>query len=194
MRHHAAVLLAATGALVVVPSVAFADAGLPMLAFVWPGMGFALVPVIVIETVVMMRLLKTTLGRTAVVMTVANLVTTVVGVPLTWGAMFGLQALLGGGGAGPDIGTIAGKVFAVTVQAPWLLPYQEQIRWMVPAAALFLLVPFFFASWLIEYWVARWTMRDLDRRALRRAVMWANLASYALLALVALGFLVAAIV
>jgi hypothetical protein len=177
-----------------VPAVALADAGLPMLAFMWPGMGYALIPVIVIETIVMMRMLKTALGRTAVVVTVANLVTTVAGVPLTWALAFGVQLLMGGGGVGPSVDTIAGKLFAVTVQAPWLLPYVDQSPWMIPAAALFLLVPFFFASWLIEYWVARWTMRDIDHGDLRRAVMWANLASYALLALVTLGFLIAALV
>jgi hypothetical protein len=94
---------------------------------------------------------------------------------------------------GPDIGTVAGKVFAVTVRAPWLIPYESQLCWMVPAAALFLLVPFFFASWLIEYWVTRLMMRGLDAKLVRRAVMWASLASYAVFGTVVLGVLAVAI-
>jgi hypothetical protein len=176
------------------PSVASADAGLPMLAIVWPGMGLSLVPVIAIEIVVMIRMLKTPWARTSAVVAGANVVTTLVGVPLTWVVLVAVQMLAGGGGVGPDFGTVLGKAFAVTVQAPWLLPYATDNPWMVPAAALVLLVPFFFVSWLIEYWVARWTMRDVDHELLNRAVMFANIASYALLAVVVLGFLVAALV
>lgn len=39
------------GVSVAMPGAAYANAGLPMLAVVWPGMGIALLPVIAIETV-----------------------------------------------------------------------------------------------------------------------------------------------
>lgn len=35
------------------------------------------------------------------------------------------------------------------------MPFGENESWMFPAAALFLLVPFFFATWLVEYVVMR---------------------------------------
>jgi hypothetical protein len=56
-----------------------------------------------------------------------------------------------------------------------------------------LLVPFFFASWFIEYFVSRRMVREVNRNLLKKMVRNANLASYLMLALVALGYLVAGI-
>ena len=89
-----------------------------------------------------------------------------------------------GGGAGPDIGTLVGKLFAVTVQAPWLMPYDSELHWMIPVASMVLLVPFFFASWGIEYLVATVMLRDTDQLLLRRSVGKANLISYGLLGVI----------
>ena len=47
-----------------------------------------------------------------------------------------------------------------------------------------LLVPFFFASWGIEYMVARVMLRGADQQLLLRAMAKANLVSYALLGVV----------
>jgi hypothetical protein len=177
-----------------VPSVAHADMGLPMIFLAWPGMGVMLVPVIALEVAVLMSALVTPLKRTAVVATVSNVISTVVGVPVTWVILVALQFLTGGGGAvGPDFGTLAGKIFAVTWQAPWLLPYESDLYWMIPVAMLVLLVPFFFASWLIEYPISRLMMRKLQAGVVRRGVLGANLVSYGLLALVVLGVLGVAI-
>jgi hypothetical protein len=168
---------------VMVPSAALANAGVPMIAIVYPGMGIMLLPVIALEVVVLRRRLGSPLRRTAIMVTVSNLVSTVVGVPLTWAALVAGQAVTGGGGsAGPPFDTVAGKVLAVTWQAPWMMPYESDMYWMVPVAALVLLVPFFFVSWLIEYQVSRLFMRGTERAALRHAVLVANLVSYALLA------------
>jgi hypothetical protein len=173
--------------------VALANAGVPMIAIVYPGMGIALLPVIILEVMVLRRLLDTAPGRTAVTVTVSNLVSTVLGVPLTWVALVLLQALTGGGGAGPSFDTLLGKILAVTWQAPWMMPYEADMYWMMPVAALVLLVPFFFVSWLIEYHVSRLILRTIDRVELRRAVLKANLVSYALLAALTLAVLAARI-
>lgn len=169
------------------PAVAFANVGVPMIGIIYPGMGILLVPVVVLEVVVLRRRLSQPLRRTTLTVTVSNLVSTVVGIPLTWIALFGLQAVTGGGTTGPSFETLAGKVLAVTWQAPWMMPYESDLYWMIPVAALVLLVPFFFASWLIEYSVSRLFMRDIEHGSLRNAVLVANLVSYALLAAVALA-------
>jgi len=162
-----------------------------MIGVVYPGMGILLIPVIVVEVGVLRRRLETPLRRTVAMVTISNLVSTVLGVPLTWAVLLMMQAVTGGGGAnGPSFDTLAGKVLAVTWQAPWMMPYESDVYWMIPVAALVLLVPFFFASWLIEFLVSRLFLRDFDKTALRRSVMVANLVSYALLAgviLVGLG-------
>jgi hypothetical protein len=193
LRRRGILLTAATVCVVMVPSVALANAGVPMIAIVYPGMGIALLPVIILEVMVLRRLLDTAPGRTAVTVTVSNLVSTVLGVPLTWVALVLLQALTGGGGAGPSFDTLLGKILAVTWQAPWMMPYEADMYWMMPVAALVLLVPFFFVSWLIEYHVSRLILRTIDRVELRRAVLKANLVSYALLAALTLAVLAARI-
>lgn len=54
---------------------------------------------------------------------------------------------------------------------------------MIPAATLSLLVPFFFASWWIEYAVAGRIVPGVDRRTLLVGVRSANLVSYSMLAM-----------
>lgn len=178
------------GTLLSVPSVAYANAGVPMLALVWPGMWIALLPVIAIESVVLVRVASVLPRRAVLVTAVANATSTFLGIPLTWAALFGLQAIVpGGGGAGPDVGTFAGKLFAVTVQAPWLIPHESDLYWMIPAASLVLLVPFFFMSWGVELLVARLMLRAQDRQPVDLAVLRGNLLSYGLLAGVVLAVL-----
>jgi len=161
-----------------------------MIGVVYPGMGILLVPVIVLEVMVLRRRLDRPLKRTALAVTVSNVVSTIFGVPLTWAALLGLQAATGGGTTGPSFDTLLGKVLAVTWQEPWMMPYEADLYWMVPVATLVLLVPFFFVSWFIEYLVSRPFMREVERRTLRNSVLMANLVSYALLAAVALVWLV----
>lgn len=175
-----------TGALVgLMPSAAQANAGLPMIVVAWPMMSLMLGPVIALESIMLKRALGISWRRSAVVVSVSNVLSTLLGVPLTWGLLVGLQVLSGATTVGPSLDTTAGKIFAATVQAPWLLPYESEEHWLLPAAMLFLLVPFFFASWAVEYLVSRQLVRDLSQRTLKLAVMKANLASYALLVLFA---------
>jgi hypothetical protein len=78
-------LLAITAICVaLVPTVAWADAGIPMLFVVWPGAWLVLVPVVLIETFFARKLLRLSFGRSLKVVFVANLVSTGVGIPITW--------------------------------------------------------------------------------------------------------------
>jgi hypothetical protein len=69
------------------------------------------------------------------------------------------------------------RVAAVTVQAPWLIPYEDQFYWMIPAASLFLMLPFFLVSVLTERYVLLSWWPGLDRRNLTRSVWLANVLS-----------------
>jgi hypothetical protein len=170
-----------------VPSVAYANMGLPMIAIMYPAMGILLVPVIVLEVLVLRRLLSTPVRRTWAMVTVSNLVSTGVGIPLTWVALVAIQFVTGGTGWSPVLDVpILGTLLSVTWLAPWMMPSGADEHWMIPLASLALLVPFFFASWLIEYVVSLMFMRDMEAGLLKRAVFVANLVSYALLVSVAL--------
>jgi hypothetical protein len=154
-----------------------ADAGVPMLFVTFPSMLLALVPIVLVEAVV----LGWTMGRKAAsflkAATIANVASTVAGIPLTWLVLVLLEWITGGGSA-YGLGTPLQKFLAVTWQAPWLLPYERQLYWMIPAASLFLPVPFFFTSYLIEAPIVARIKRELPAAQVRAAVFRANLASY----------------
>jgi hypothetical protein len=172
----------------IAPTAAGADIGVPMLFVTLPAMVIALVPVIWIEAQYGLQRLGLPRRQALGVSTAANVVSTIIGLPLTWLVLVSLQMVTGGGSA-HGLRTLSTKLLAVTWQSPWLIPYDDDLVWMVPAAALCLLVPFFFASVYIEYQVAR-RMLSTHARAQVRAVVWrANLLSYGLLAVAAIVWL-----
>lgn len=134
----------------------------------------------------------------------ANLASTILGIPLTWGALallemgFGLpasQALFQKNWNSP-----MARAITTILTAPWLLPQTaETAAWAIPLATLVLLVPFFFVSVWSERLVMQYVLPrsaifalqpgDTNESAMRRAVRDANLLSYAILFLLALGWL-----
>lgn len=187
MKDRFVLLVSVAGCALLWPAVALANVGVPMIGIMYPGMGLLLIPIIVLEALILERRLGIERRRAFLTTASSNALSTVIGVPLTWIALVLLQALVGAGSPGPSIQTLLGKLFAVTVQAPWMMPDEPNMYWMVPVAALVLLVPFFFMSWFVEYQLSKLFIRDGDRPALRSAVLIANLWSYALLAAVALA-------
>jgi hypothetical protein len=169
------------------PAPARADAGIPMIVLTFPPMLMSLVPVILLEAALLSRILKLGFKASLPPAVVANAVSTVIGFPLSWFLMLALELLTTGGGTAWGIASIPGKVVAVTLQAAWLIPYEKELWWMIPAAAAFGLVPAYFISVFIEAAIVRRYFRQETRAKLRAAVVRANLASYALLACLCLG-------
>ncbi|MBI3353090.1 MAG: hypothetical protein HY036_10995 [Nitrospirae bacterium] len=163
------------GVLTTIVTPAYADAGVPMIFITFPSMLIALIPIIIIESIVMSRYLSLATGRSLKAASIGNIVSTVIGIPLTWLLLVILQLLTGGGSAYGLNGPFK-KFLAITWQAPWLIPYESELYWMIPAATLILLVPFFFASWLIEYKVEKRLLSDIAADRVNRAVRDANLA------------------
>lgn len=168
---------------------ASADAGVPMLFVTFPSMLLALVPIILLESVVLGRMMRRSAASFMKSATIANLVSTIVGIPVTWLVLVFLELLTGGGSA-YGLSTTLQKLLAVTWQAPWLIPYEGQLYWMVPTASLFLLVPFFFVSYLIEAPIVASIQCELPRPQVRAAIFRANVASYIGLAAFNLWWLV----
>lgn len=169
--------------------VANADAGVPMLFLTFPAMIIALVPIIAVESIIVGHLLGTSAISKAKSVAIANVASTVIGLPITWVALVVLQ-LVSGGGSAYGLVTPVQKLLAVTWQAPWLIPYNGDLYWMVPAASLFLLVPFFFASYFVEALIVVNLNDELPRVQVRSAIFRANIVSYLLLALFAFGWLI----
>lgn len=153
------------------PSSAHADAGVPMLALMWPSAWALFFPVCMIEALVARRSFGLPFLQCAKLSFVANAWSTLVGIPLTWLALLLLE-FAGGAGAslvGPKPG--AAWLILSPIFAAWLGPGAQ--RWHVFAAAAFLCVPFMLVSIRVESWSAA---KRIPREDARR---WARLANFA---------------
>lgn len=152
-----------------------------MIAVFLPPMWLAFVPIVLLEAWVLARLLNLSFGRTVTPAFLSNLASTLVGVPLVWFVLAVLEGICCGEARGlTDFST---RLYAVTVQAPWLIPYGQDLRWMLPCALSVLAVPCFAASVMVETPVNGYLLRFADRRSLWRATAAANACSYILLGL-----------
>jgi hypothetical protein len=104
-----------------------ADVGVPMIVIQWPLMLFALVPVILVEVFTIRRWLPLSTREAFKGITLGNLLSTLVGIPLAWLLMFGLAL-------GADVAQshwkfeLNGPVWAVLgflLNAAWLAPYES---------------------------------------------------------------------
>ncbi len=180
---HIALLVVA----LVAPLPAAANIGVPMVAVFLPPLWLSLVPVIVIEAWLITRLLGLTPKNSVTGVALGNVLSTLVGIPLMWAVLATVQGVLAGDARG--LATVGQKIYAVTVQAPWLIPYEEDLGWMIPIALVVLAVPAYLLSVLIE-WRALLPFVELENQTKTlRAVFLANAASYLLLALLFVGML-----
>lgn len=158
-----------------------ADAGIPMIGVVWVVGWLALLPVIAIESLVALRGLGLPFRRSLVVTAAANAVSTLVGIPLTWIALVFVEWITGGGRFLP-LDTSFQRFIAVFRSAAWLPPYEGELGWMIPLAAIMLCVPFYLVSVVIEFAVVR-RMVTNSRNDVWRFCWRANFASYVVIIL-----------
>ena len=158
---------------------AYADAGIPMIFITYPRMLIALLPIIILETVIFERGLHFGYQRVARRVGIANAVSTVIGFPLTW-FLFVLLEMFTGGGSFYTEGVL-GYVLAVTWQHPWLMPYEGKLHWMVPTAAMVGLIPAFFSSVGVEGFILRRLFKKVDAARVWQLTWRANIASYCIL-------------
>ena len=177
-----------------------ADIGLPMIFLTLPSLAIALVPIVCVEGVILAKHLVLRFRSVLWPSTLANLVSTIIGVPITWGILLVLE-LLTGGGTGAHLPWSVQRILYVTFWAPWLPPAESDLYWMVPVATLSLMVPFCVASWLLESEVLWRTLLRSDavvaqglHPRVRKAALWANLASYSGLAAIVIGALIIGVI
>lgn len=170
-------------ALLLCPGVAYADMGLPMVAVFLPPMWLALPVVVLVEAVVLSRMLSVGMRSAIRSAAAGNLVSTFLGVPLAWLVLAVAELYCCGSARG--LSTIGSRIYAVTVQAPWLIPYEGEFWWMVPCALVVLGLLFWLVSTLVEAPFNRWLLAPADPKRIWRATLVANAWSY-----VALGVLI----
>lgn len=173
---------------VLIPFSAFANAGMPMIAVFSPIYLIGLLPIILIEGFYYKYRLSSKDYRFLKFSLWSNLLSTFIGVPLTWLILLGIQ-LITGGGSGLGVSNLYTKIIAVTVHGAWLVPYRGQLGWMLPFAAVFLWILFFFASYVTEYFFAKKYFENNLPQNFKRLVLEGNAISYFLVAIVAVVIL-----
>lgn len=151
------------------PRLALANAGVPMLAVVWPSSWVLFIPVCLVEAAVAHRIMHLPVVESVKLAVIANAWSTFVGIPVTWLALF-LVELVGGAAValtGVELGP-AGMILA-PLGAPWLGPGARQ--WHVYGAAALLCIPFMLVSIHVERWSAS------KRVPAERARRWARAAN-----------------
>jgi hypothetical protein len=167
-----------------------------MLAIVWPAAWLLLLLIVPAEGWFARRMLALPWRRALGVSALANLVSTLVGIPLVWFVLllveFGLGWIISRGfvpETPPPDALI--NAIAITLMAPWLGPGVELKRWIVPAAAAYLCIPFYVASVFCENIVVRRLLREHDPNRIRRWAWLANGFSYGIAFLVLVSLAIA---
>jgi hypothetical protein len=157
-----------------------ANAGVPMILPQLYLMGLALIPIVLLESAFLCRVPSVNFLEAAKGLTIANLASTIIGIPIAWSLMLGLQ-LITTGGYPLGMNTPLSMLASVTLQAAWLDSDERHLYWMLPAAVTTLLLPSFAISVLIERFCLLRRWRHLERTLVSRWVVRANVYSYLVL-------------
>jgi hypothetical protein len=163
-----------------VPHGVLLNVGLPMLIVAWPIFWISLVPVVAIEAFLARSALGLDTKAAFALSARVNLISTLIGVPLTWVALLAIEMLAGMSFNALHLdGPLWNAVYFVFL-APWI--YGTEDSDLVYLAFLILLIPFCIMSIFVESKIAS---RRLTQHSRGRIVAWArlsNLATYFLIA------------
>lgn len=172
------------------PDRALADAGLPMIFVSFPIMLIALAPVIAVEAWTFWRGGLPTAA--AIKMSAwANAVSTIAGIPVTWALVLLAEMITGASWdyfsrlVDPPHGM--SSMWTEYVFPGWIAPVDGTEGWAIPFAQFVLLFWFFWASVLIERFVAKRVCPEVQPARIDALCLRANLWSYACLAALSLS-------
>jgi hypothetical protein len=165
-----------------------ANAGVPMIFLTLPPMIVLLIPVILIEFLAFRNIAATqTIKQKIIGLSVANLFSTFIGWPVAWVILVVLQMVTGGGGA-HGLNSPIGVILSVTQQAPWLIPYESDLYWMIPVAMTVLMIPFYFVSVYSERWILLKLWKKSERKDVVSLSWRAHIYSYLFLLIVVVSY------
>jgi hypothetical protein len=168
-------------------SFAFANAGLPMIIVGLPNLIFALIPVVIIEALYLHKRHNLNFIKSLKAFGWANILTTFIGFPLTWGCLFGLQLLFGlmlGGSCSPGFDNIFYSIISVLTHAAWLCPWEGKMVWLIPLALMQCLIVAYFVSAYLEALVIKKIFKEENSKTISKAVWQANSITYSILILI----------
>ena len=154
-----------------------------MIFLTLPPMVVLLLPVIVLEVLAAKKQIKNENQKKVWLGVIgANIFSTFIGWPVAWILLVFIQMLTGGGVA-HGLDSPLGVLLSVTQQAPWLIPYESDLYWMVPVAMAVLLVPFYFVSVYTERFILGKVWPAEERDSVKSFAWKAHLYSYGFLRL-----------
>ena len=164
---------------------AVANVGIPMLVLAWPALWIALAPVVVFEAFLGTRRLKLQWRPALKVSLIANLWSTLAGVPAAWVGLLALEMLVGytASALGADR---SWNYILFPFMIAWIGPTEN--AWIVYLAFVLLAIPFCWVSIWIEGGVAVKRLRDHPPKEVRSWVLHANVWSYILLVACSIAF------
>ena len=168
--------------LLLFPSIANADAGVPLLFLTLPGMVLALIPIIFIEMSYLRKALNLPTSLALRISVYANLLSAIVGIPLTWLVSIANESVTGGIPSF-SINSALSKFPDIMWYGVWLMPYTHEFHRMILTTMMWLLIPFYLVSCLVESSVAILIHRSSDRVSVTLAMLKANGLSYGFLAI-----------
>jgi hypothetical protein len=168
------------------PSLAYADAGLPLIFVTYPAMFIALIPIVLIEAMVLARVLQIKYRSGVFPSLWANLASTLAGIPLAWLCMFAVQM----GMAVISLSllhhpTVLSKIYPLSFPA-WIPPTGLDGLWTIALTIGIGFIPAYFISVALEFLIIRTFFKDHNAGVVKKAVIRANLLSYGILILACL--------
>jgi hypothetical protein len=158
--------------------IVLANAGIPMIFWQMPVAAAALLPVVAIETLIAWPILRQRFLPVVWNVFTANAISTFAGIPLAWIGMV-IVNLVTTGSTVHEFRTPMAAFKSIVLQSSWLIPYESQILfWLVPAATLVLLVPYFFVSVFVERWWLRRRFREVGVARIATTAWIANAITY----------------
>jgi len=168
---------------------AHGDPEVPLLGAVWPGSWAGLLLIIPVEAVIGVCFIGFGRKQAVKISTYANLISTLLGIPLAYIGLIMVAVLTEHWGEGSNSGL--DRLYDVTLGSAGGFEYPD---WTAPCARMFLCIPFFFVSVWSEYLLARKMLPKDDRP---RALRWswrANITSYSLIFLALTALLIYSLV
>jgi hypothetical protein len=166
--------------LILFPSSARADAGIPMMPVRYPQLLLYIIPVVAIETIYMKWNLQSPWRRTLVAVTGANIVTMGLGYPLAYGVYAGLNwSLHFPDGVSPVFSHLGWLPVWLCVRLfPAWAGVEEGGKWPVLVMFVLLLLPGFIISAFVKTWMIGGYDLLNAQGSTRNAVWGANRLSY----------------
>jgi hypothetical protein len=168
------------------------NAGSPMIILEIPLMLLTLLPIIIVEAVITHSKLKLLWKQAFFGVAIANLFSTLLGVPLAWLAMLLIKLISESGfhilyKQSPASVSPLLDLLQFFLSVAWLGPQYTFIN--IISALIILLIPSYYVSVLMERKICRSIWRNQPRELVDHAVIYANRVSYLCLFMLTFAFL-----